>query len=159
MSRRPAARSPWSHRMRIPTWLSAGAVGAARGLNDTPKIAAVVGFALLPVGVPAPVVMAGVASAMAAGVWLGGVQVARRGLTWSGSSPPAARPWRPAAPGCHLGWWPGTATSRRTGTGTVAPTVASDRSQAWVARTRQDGTPGRYSDSSRASAWAGVARR
>lgn len=30
-------------------------VGAARGLNDTPKIAAVAGYALLPAGAPAAV--------------------------------------------------------------------------------------------------------
>lgn len=59
-------------------WLSAGAVGAARGLNDTPKIAAVAGFALLPAGTSAAAIVAGTAVAMAAGALLAGARVARR---------------------------------------------------------------------------------
>jgi len=59
-------------------WMSAGAVGAARGLNDTPKLAAVAGFALLPAGIPAGVVVAGIAVAMFAGALIAGTRVAPR---------------------------------------------------------------------------------
>jgi PiT family inorganic phosphate transporter len=59
-------------------WASAGAVSAARGLNDTPKLAAVAGFVLLPAGVPPAAVMVGVAVAMLAGALLAGRRVARR---------------------------------------------------------------------------------
>jgi len=59
-------------------WASAGAVSAARGLNDTPKLAAVAGFALLPAGVPAPAITGAVAAAMLAGALLAGRRVTRR---------------------------------------------------------------------------------
>lgn len=59
-------------------WLSAGAVGAARGLNDTPKLAAVAGFALVPAGVSFPVLVVVIAVAMLGGALLAGVRVARR---------------------------------------------------------------------------------
>lgn len=59
-------------------WLSAGAVGAARGLNDTPKLAAVAGFALVPAGMPPPLLVAGIAVAMLAGALVSGRRVARR---------------------------------------------------------------------------------
>ncbi|MEU7751365.1 inorganic phosphate transporter [Micromonospora sp. NPDC049171] len=57
-------------------WASSGATGCARGLNDTPKIAAIGGFALLPAGYSATVISVIVAVAMAAGS-LFGVRVAR----------------------------------------------------------------------------------
>lgn len=59
-------------------WASAGAVSAARGLNDTPKLAAVAGFVLLPAGVPPAAVTVGVAVAMLGGALLAGRRVARR---------------------------------------------------------------------------------
>jgi inorganic phosphate transporter, PiT family len=59
-------------------WASAGLVGAARGLNDTPKLAAVAGFALLPAGVPATAVVVGVAVMMLAGALLAGRRLSRR---------------------------------------------------------------------------------
>lgn len=58
-------------------WLSSGAASAARGLNDTPKIAAIGGFALIPAGYSATTVSLVVALAMTAGSLLG-VRVARR---------------------------------------------------------------------------------
>jgi inorganic phosphate transporter, PiT family len=57
-------------------WISSGAASCARGLNDTPKIAAVGGFALLPAGYAASTVSLVVAFAMAAGS-LAGIRVAR----------------------------------------------------------------------------------
>jgi PiT family inorganic phosphate transporter len=57
-------------------WLSSGATGCARGLNDTPKIAAIGGFALLPAGFSATGVSVLVAVSMALGS-LAGVRVAR----------------------------------------------------------------------------------
>lgn len=59
-------------------WISAGAVSAARGLNDTPKLAAVAGFALVPAGVPDAAIISGVAVVMLAGALLAGRRVARR---------------------------------------------------------------------------------
>jgi PiT family inorganic phosphate transporter len=59
-------------------WDSAGAVGAARGLNDTPKLAAVAGFVLLPAGLPRAAATVGVAVAMLPGALLAGRRVARR---------------------------------------------------------------------------------
>lgn len=58
-------------------WISSGAVSCARGLNDTPKIAAIGGFALIPAGYAASTVTLLVAAAMAAGS-LAGIPVARR---------------------------------------------------------------------------------
>jgi PiT family inorganic phosphate transporter len=58
-------------------WISSGAVSCARGLNDTPKIAAVGGFALIPNGYSAATVSLLVAGGMAVGS-LAGVPVARR---------------------------------------------------------------------------------
>jgi PiT family inorganic phosphate transporter len=52
-------------------WLSSGAASAARGLNDTPKIAAIGGFALLPAGFSANQLTLLVAGSMAAGSLLG----------------------------------------------------------------------------------------
>jgi PiT family inorganic phosphate transporter len=52
-------------------WLSSGATSAARGLNDTPKIAAIGGFALLPAGFTANQLALLVAAAMAVGSLLG----------------------------------------------------------------------------------------
>ncbi len=57
-------------------WISSGAASCARGLNDTPKIAAIGGFALLPAGYSATTVSLVVAAAMAAGS-LVGIRVAR----------------------------------------------------------------------------------
>lgn len=59
-------------------WLSAGAVGAGRGLNDTPKLAAVAGFALVPAGISPEAVVGGIAVAMLAGALVAGRRVARR---------------------------------------------------------------------------------
>ncbi|WP_432840176.1 inorganic phosphate transporter [Dactylosporangium sp. CA-092794] len=58
-------------------WLSSGLASAARGLNDTPKIAAVGGFALIPAGYSANAVSLVVAVAMTLGSLLG-IRVARR---------------------------------------------------------------------------------
>lgn len=58
-------------------WVSSGATSCARGLNDTPKIAAIGGFALLPAGYSATTVSLIVALAMAVGS-LAGVRVARQ---------------------------------------------------------------------------------
>jgi len=57
-------------------WLSAGAASAARGLNDTPKIAAVGAFALVPAGLTLSEVALIVALAMCLGSLLG-IRVAR----------------------------------------------------------------------------------
>jgi inorganic phosphate transporter, PiT family len=58
-------------------WLSSGLASAARGLNDTPKIAAIGGFALIPAGYSATTISLIVAVAMTAGSLLG-IRVARR---------------------------------------------------------------------------------
>lgn len=57
-------------------WLSSGATGCARGLNDTPKIAAIGGFALLPAGYSPTTISLLVGGAMAVGS-LAGIRVAR----------------------------------------------------------------------------------
>jgi inorganic phosphate transporter, PiT family len=57
-------------------WLSSGATCAARALNDTPKIAAVGAFALVPAGLTATQVTLLVAAAMTLGSLLG-IRVAR----------------------------------------------------------------------------------
>lgn len=59
-------------------WLSAGAVGAARGLNDTPKLAAVAGFALVPAGMSLPAVFMAIAAAMVGGALVAGLRITRR---------------------------------------------------------------------------------
>lgn len=59
-------------------WISAGAVGVARGLNDTPKLAAIAGFALLPAGMPPWVLVVLISAAMLAGALAAGRRVARR---------------------------------------------------------------------------------
>lgn len=59
-------------------WLSAGAVGVARGVNDTPKLAAIAGFVLIPAGMPLPLLFVAIAAAMLAGALLAGRRVARR---------------------------------------------------------------------------------
>ncbi len=59
-------------------WLSSGVASFARGLNDTPKIVAVGGFALVPAGMTAGRITVLVAVAMAAGSLAGGMRVARR---------------------------------------------------------------------------------
>jgi inorganic phosphate transporter, PiT family len=58
-------------------WITSGATSGARGLNDTPKIAAIGGFALIPAGYSANTVSLIVAVAMTAGSLLG-IRVARR---------------------------------------------------------------------------------
>lgn len=66
---------------RVPSaahWISAGAVGAARGLNDTPKLAAVAAFTLVPAGMTTTGTTALVAGAMFAGALAAGGRVARR---------------------------------------------------------------------------------
>lgn len=62
--------------MDVLHWLSSGAASCARGLNDTPKIAAIGGFALVPAGYSATSVTVIVACAMLAGSALG-IRVAR----------------------------------------------------------------------------------
>lgn len=59
-------------------WVTSGATGFARGLNDTPKIVAVGAFALVPAGMEPWQIMLLVAAAMAAGSLLGGMRVAKR---------------------------------------------------------------------------------
>ncbi len=56
---------------------SSGAVGFARGLNDTPKIVALGTFALVPAGLTSGQVALVVALAMSAGSLLAGARVAR----------------------------------------------------------------------------------
>lgn len=75
-SRRKTASTDWL-RGRL-HWISAGAVGAARGLNDTPKLAAVAGFALVPAGMPPSALVALISGAMAVGAVAAGTRVARR---------------------------------------------------------------------------------
>lgn len=59
-------------------WLSSGAVGAARGLNDTPKLAAVAGVVLVPAGMSTAAVALLTAVAMFLGALATGAPVARR---------------------------------------------------------------------------------
>lgn len=59
-------------------WLTSGATGFARGLNDTPKIVAIGAFALLPAGMTTWQIMLLVAGAMAVGSLTGGMRVAQR---------------------------------------------------------------------------------
>jgi PiT family inorganic phosphate transporter len=62
----------------VPHWLSAGAVGVARGLNDTPKLTAIAACALLPAGWSVGDITALVAIAMALGALVAGTAVSRR---------------------------------------------------------------------------------
>jgi PiT family inorganic phosphate transporter len=57
-------------------WLTSGATGFARGLNDTPKMVAIGAFALVPAGMTTWQIMLVVAFAMAAGSLFGGMRVA-----------------------------------------------------------------------------------
>ncbi|MGH9184328.1 MAG: inorganic phosphate transporter, partial [Acidimicrobiales bacterium] len=59
-------------------WLSSGAASFARGLNDTPKIAAIAAFALVPAGWSPSAVALLVGASMAVGSVLVGCRVARR---------------------------------------------------------------------------------
>ncbi|MFE3642356.1 inorganic phosphate transporter [Streptomyces sp. NPDC059169] len=59
-------------------WLTSGATGFARGLNDTPKIVAVGAFALIPAGMTTWQIMLLVAGAMALGSLAGGIRLAER---------------------------------------------------------------------------------
>ncbi|MCM2580230.1 inorganic phosphate transporter [Streptomyces meridianus] len=59
-------------------WLTSGATGFARGLNDTPKIVAIGAFALVPAGMETWQIMLLVAGAMALGSVTGGMRVAER---------------------------------------------------------------------------------
>ena len=59
-------------------WLTSGATGFARGLNDTPKIVAIGAFALVPAGMATWQIMLLVAGAMALGSITGGMRVAKR---------------------------------------------------------------------------------
>ncbi len=70
------APSPTDRMVTTLHWISSGATGCARGLNDTPKIAAIGGFALLPAGYSATTISLLVAGAMAAGSLLG-IRVAK----------------------------------------------------------------------------------
>jgi PiT family inorganic phosphate transporter len=58
-------------------WLTSGATGFARGLNDTPKIVAIGAFALVPNGGDPHWLLATVAAAMAFGGVVAGMRVAR----------------------------------------------------------------------------------
>jgi PiT family inorganic phosphate transporter len=57
-------------------WLTSGATGFARGLNDTPKMVAIGAFALVPAGMKTWQIMLLVAGAMAAGSIFGGMRIA-----------------------------------------------------------------------------------
>ncbi|WP_033288074.1 inorganic phosphate transporter [Amycolatopsis jejuensis] len=59
-------------------WLPAGAVGAARGLNDTPKLVAIGAFALVPAGMTLVGVTVLATAAMCLGALVVGIPVARR---------------------------------------------------------------------------------
>jgi inorganic phosphate transporter, PiT family len=59
-------------------WLSSGATGFARGLNDAPKIVAVGAFTLVPAGMTSHQVLYLVAGAMALGALAAGQRVAHR---------------------------------------------------------------------------------
>jgi PiT family inorganic phosphate transporter len=59
-------------------WLSSGAVGFARGLNDAPKLVAIGAFTLVPGGMSSHEVLYVVAAAMAVGSLLAGRRVAQR---------------------------------------------------------------------------------
>ncbi len=59
-------------------WLTSGATGFARGLNDAPKIVAIGAFALVPAGFSLVTILATVTAAMAVGSLVGGMRVARR---------------------------------------------------------------------------------
>jgi inorganic phosphate transporter, PiT family len=59
-------------------WITSGATGFARGLNDTPKIVAIGAFALVPAGLRPWHIMLLVAIAMAAGSLAGGMRVAKK---------------------------------------------------------------------------------
>ena len=58
-------------------WLTSGATGLARGLNDTPKIVAIGAFALVPTGGDPRWLVTVVAVAMATGGLIAGMRVAR----------------------------------------------------------------------------------
>jgi PiT family inorganic phosphate transporter len=58
-------------------WLTSGATGLARGLNDTPKIVAIGAFALIPIGVDPRWLVGAVAVVMAIGGLVAGMLVAR----------------------------------------------------------------------------------
>ncbi|WP_306215269.1 inorganic phosphate transporter [Actinoplanes sp. RD1] len=74
----PAAETPRrvDRVITVLHWISSGATGCARGLNDTPKIAAIGGFALIPAGYSYTTVSLLVVTAMALGS-LAGIRVAR----------------------------------------------------------------------------------
>ncbi|MFI0902995.1 anion permease [Streptomyces sioyaensis] len=74
-----ATTAPAAHRLLSGAhWLTSGATGFARGLNDTPKMVAVGAFALVPAGMKTWQIMLLVAVAMAAGSLTGGLRVAER---------------------------------------------------------------------------------
>src|SRR5262249_23672057 len=58
-------------------WLTSGATGLSRGLNDTPKIVAIGAFVLVPTGGDASWLVDAVAVAMAIGGLVAGMRVAR----------------------------------------------------------------------------------
>jgi PiT family inorganic phosphate transporter len=76
------AHAPKAKRLTISLsalhWLTSGATGFARGLNDTPKIVAVGAFALIPAGMSTSGVLWIVSLAMFAGAMLGGMRLTRR---------------------------------------------------------------------------------
>lgn len=74
----PAAAAPPHRALTAAHWLTSGATGFARGLNDTPKIVAIGAFALVPAGMTTWQIMLLVAGAMAVGSLTGGMRVAER---------------------------------------------------------------------------------
>jgi inorganic phosphate transporter, PiT family len=76
-----ACRAHNARRIRMTTtaahWLTSGATGMARGLNDTPKIVAIGAFVIVPNGGDAHWLLGLVAAAMAVGGVVAGMRVAR----------------------------------------------------------------------------------
>lgn len=64
--------------LTVAHWVTSGATGFARGLNDTPKIVAIGAFTLVPAGMTTWQIMLVVAISMAVGSLLGGMRVAER---------------------------------------------------------------------------------
>ncbi|MEU8266036.1 inorganic phosphate transporter [Sphaerisporangium sp. NPDC049002] len=74
-----AAREATTHQVLTAAhWLTSGATGFARGLNDTPKMVAIGAFALVPAGMTTWQIMLVVALSMAVGSLVGGMRVAER---------------------------------------------------------------------------------
>lgn len=74
----PAGENPAGRVLAAAHWLTSGATGFARGLNDTPKIVAIGAFALVPAGMTTWQIMLLVSGAMALGSLTGGMRLAQR---------------------------------------------------------------------------------